>query len=155
MVGLMMQTLFETGTRVNEFTSFNAEDIYFEELRMIVQEGKGSKRREIPIDEGLGRLLATHLTKRKSGPLFRSQRGKRFSDRRIQQIVEDIAEDANILSIKVTPHSLRHTRLTFLSEDGMGKDYIQQFAGHESTETTEIYTKTAALDLDREFRKLN
>lgn len=36
----------------------------------------------------------------------------------------------------------------------MSKDYLQHFAGHESTETTEIYTRTAALDLDREFRKI-
>lgn len=39
--GLMMQTLFETAARVDEFTSLNADDVYFEELRIVIRSGKG------------------------------------------------------------------------------------------------------------------
>ena len=38
-VGLMMQVLFETALRVDEFTSLDAEDIYFDELKIIVKSG--------------------------------------------------------------------------------------------------------------------
>ncbi len=151
--GLMMQTLFETAARVDEFTSLNADDIYFEELRIVIRSGKGNKRREVPIEEHLGRLLSTHLKERKTGPVFRTQRGTRFTNRRIQQIVKEITEAADISSIEVTPHTLRHTRATFLAEDGMGKDYLQVFLGHDLPNTTQVYTKTAAIDTDREFRK--
>ena len=153
-VGVMMQTLFETAARVDEFTSLNANDIYFQEMRIVIKSGKGSKRREVPIDEHLVRLLSTHLKKRKSGPVFRTQRTKRYTNRRIQQIVKEIAELAQIKSIDVTPHTLRHTRATFLAEDGMAKDYLQIFLGHDQPSTTEIYTRTAAIDMDGEFRKL-
>ncbi|BDS15696.1 tyrosine-type recombinase/integrase [Aureispira anguillae] len=153
-IGLMMQVLFETATRVDEFTSFNADDIYFEELRIVIQSGKGDKRREVPIEENLARLLSTHLKDRRSGPIFRTQRNGRFTNRRIQQIVKEIAEIAQITSIEVTPHTLRHSRATFLAEDGMGKDYLQVFLGHDQPTTTEIYTKTAAMDTDKEFRRI-
>ncbi len=136
--GLMMQTLFETVARVDEFTSLNADDIYFEELGIVIRSGKGDKRREVPIEEHLARLLSTQLKKRKTGPVFRSQRGTRFTNRRIQQIVREIAEAAVISSIEVTPHTLRHTRATFLAEDGMGKDHIQVFLGHDLPGTTQI-----------------
>ena len=151
-VGVMMQALFETAARVDEFTSLNADDIYLEEMRIIIKSGKGSKRREVPIEENLVRLLSTHLKERKSGPIFRTQRTKRYTNRRIQQIVKEIAALARIKSIDVTPHTLRHTRATFLAEDGMGKDYLQIFLGHDQPGTTEIYTKTAAIDVDRAFR---
>lgn len=81
--GLMMQTLFETAARVDEFTNLNADDIYFEELRIVIRSGKGNKRREVPIEEHLVRLLSTHLKERKTGPVFRTQRGTRFTNRRV------------------------------------------------------------------------
>lgn len=150
-VGLMMQTLFETAARVDEFTSLNASDIYFNELRLIIRSGKGNKRREIPIEENLGRLLSTHLKDRKSGPIFRTRRNERYTNRRIQQLVKEIASNAQIYSLDVTPHTLRHTRATFLAEDGMAKDYLQVFLGHDQPDTTQIYTNTAAIDTRKAF----
>ena len=152
-VGLMMQTLFETAVRVDEFVNLQADDLYFEELKIIVRHGKGDKRREVPIELHLSRQLAGHLEQRKTGPIFRSTRGKQFTARRIQQIVVELAAAAEIISIDVTPHTLRHTRATFLAEDGMSKDALQSMLGHENGETTEIYTKTAAIDVQSAFRK--
>ena len=150
-VGLMMQTLYETAARVDEFTSLNANDVYFNELRIVIRSGKGDKRREVPIEEHLGRLLSTHLKDRKSGPIFRTRRNERYTNRRIQQIVKEIAGRAKIYSLDVTPHTLRHTRATFLAEDGMAKDYLQVFLGHDQPDTTQIYTATAAIDTQKAF----
>lgn len=55
---------------MDEFTSFNADDIYFEELRIVIQSGKGDKRREVTIEENLARLLSIHLKDRKSGSIL-------------------------------------------------------------------------------------
>ena len=96
-VGLMMQTLYETAARVDEFTSLNANDVYFNELRIVIRSGKGDKRREVPIEEHLGRLLSTHLKDRKSGPIFRTRRNERYTNRRIQQIVKEIAANAKTI----------------------------------------------------------
>jgi site-specific recombinase XerD len=152
LTGLMMQTLYETGTRVNEFTNLNADDIMIEEKRITIREGKGDKRREVPIEEHLARSLQIHLNGREAGPLFLSTRGKRFTNRRIQQIVSDITTEAGIKK-DVTPHSMRHTRLTQLAEDGINVEELKDFAGHEKIETTQIYIRTAASNLEASFRK--
>lgn len=96
-------------------------------------------------------MLSTHLKDRESGPIFRTRRNERYTNRRIQQIVKEIAANAKIYSLDVTPHTLRHTRATFLAEDGMAKDYLQVFLGHDQPDTTQIYTATAAIDTQRAF----
>lgn len=149
-IGLMMSTLYETAARVEEFVNLEADDIYSKELRIVIKDGKGSKRREVPITENLRQALLIHLKGREQGYIFYSRNNRRYSTRRIQQLVGQIAKAANI-SMNVTPHTLRHTRATLLAEGGMSKDLLQLFLGHEKPETTEIYTKTAALNMQEGF----
>lgn len=151
-IGLMITTLYETGVRVDEFVNLRPEDLYIDELRIIVKSGKGDKRREVPITKELSRALQIHLGERKNGFLFESKRHNKFTTRRIQQIVKELGLEADI-SQTITPHTLRHTRATLLAEKGMAKDLLQSFFGHEKPETTEIYTRTAALDVQKGFQE--
>lgn len=135
--GLMMRTLFETGTRVGTFVRVDASDIAFRdrEIRVV---GKGNKARDIPILRSLANELRLHLGKRRSGPLFRSRQGGRYSKRRIQQIAKETAADAG-LAKTVYPHLLRHTVAQHLSDRGMPEELLQQFLGHAHPETTQVY----------------
>ena len=139
---LMMQTLYETAVRVSEFTALQADDLMYDQRRLVVRRGKGDKRREVIISPELATMLRLHLNDRRSGPLFRSQRGGSYSDRRIQHIVEEVAAAAGIGS-RVSPHTLRHTRATLLTEAGMTREELGPLLGHEKSDTTDIYTKTA------------
>jgi site-specific recombinase XerD len=140
--GLMMQTLYETAVRVDEFTNLRVEHFLYEQRRLVVVAGKGDKRREIPLTSNLANMLRIHNSDRSEGPLFCSSRGKAFTSRRIQQIVNDVAESAS-LTTHLTPHILRHTRATDLVEAGMTRDQLRSLLGHEKSDTTDIYTRTA------------
>ena len=71
--GLMMQVLLETGARVSEFIQLRVEDLSLEERALVIQYGKGGKRREVPMRRELVQLLQIHLDKRRAEPLFGSR----------------------------------------------------------------------------------
>ena len=154
--GLMMQTLLETGTRVSEFVQIRIEDISFSERILIIEEGKGGKRREIPLRRELTKLLQMHLGQRQAGFLFRSrERGAggtpfSYSRQRIGQIVRQVARKAGIRK-RIYPHLLRHTIATRLLNQGMTITEVQRFLGHEDISTTQIYAVTSAASLRKRF----
>src|SRR3954453_12641827 len=82
-LGLMMQTLLETGTRVSEFTALRVEDVSLTERVVTIEDGKGGKCREVPIRAELARLLALHIGKRRAGPLFPSREKGRGAKPRV------------------------------------------------------------------------
>ena len=130
-VGLMMQVLLETGTRVSEFVALRVEDVSLAERAIIIEDGKGGKRREVPMRPELARLLALHIGRRRSGPLFVSRqkradgRPPAFTRQRIGQIVRQIARDAGI-GKRIYPHLLRHTMATRLLAIGMDITDVQE-----------------------------
>lgn len=145
--GLMMQTLLETGCRVSEFIEIRIEDVSFSERLITIQNGKGSKRREIPIRKDLAQQLKIHIENRKAGVLFKSrQKPHKYTRQRIGQIVREIARNAGI-NKRIYPHLLRHTVATKLLNLGMDIAEVQKFLGHEDIATTQLYAvmKTSTL----------
>ena len=156
LIGLMMQTLLETGTRVSEFTALRVEHISLAERTLLIEAGKGGKRREIPIQAELSRLLSMHIGKRRAGPLFISRQKRRQSElrvytrQRIGQIVREIARETGI-SKRIYPHLLRHTMATRLLALGMDITDVQKYLGHEDIGSTRIYAETSVAMLRRKF----
>src|SRR6185295_146462 len=105
--GLLIKTLFQTGVRVSEFVNLKVEDVFFEEQMILIAKAKGGKSRYVPILPDLAQELRTHLGQRTVGYLFETNRATRYSPRRIQQIIKETAEQAQITK-RVYPHLLRH-----------------------------------------------
>ena len=150
-IGLMMQTLLETGCRVSEFIELRVEDISFLERVITIQKGKGGKRREVPIRKELAKQLKIHIAKRKAGPLFKSrQKPYKYTRQRIGQIVRSVAQKAAIRK-RIYPHLLRHTVATKLLNLGMGIAEVQKFLGHEDIATTQLYASMNTSTLRKRF----
>ena len=154
--GTMMQTLLETGARVSEFIHLRVEDVSFAERVVTITDGKGGKRREVPIRRELAQLLQTHIGRRRSGPLFRSrQRGSgphpyTYTRQRIGQMVREVARAAGLRK-RIYPHLLRHTMATKLLNLGLGIADVQRFLGHDDIATTQVYAVTSVATLRRKF----
>src|SRR3954447_8008657 len=158
-IGLMLQTLLETGARASELVQLRIEDVSLAERVITIREGKVERRRELPIRRELAQLLGLHIGSRRAGPLFTSrQRGSGptphvLTRQRVGQIVRIVAVGAGI-SKRVYPHLLRHTVATRLLALGMDITDLQRFLGHESITTTRLYAETTAATLQRRFDQL-
>jgi integrase/recombinase XerD len=135
------------------------EDVSLVERVITIRQGKGGKRREVPIRRDLAQLLRLHIGAQRAGPLFASrQEGSGpmphvLTRQRDGQIVRAVAIAAGI-SKRVYPHLLRHTVATRLLALGMDITDLQRFLGHESIATTRLYAETTAATPQRRFDQL-
>jgi len=148
----ILEVMYGCGLRVSEVTTLRISNIFAGEgfVRIL---GKGSKERLVPIHRRALRAIELYLTDRRqqetlpqhSDILFLNLRGHPLSRVYIFQMVKDLARKAGIQK-NISPHTFRHSFATHLMEGGADLRAIQQMLGHESIQTTEIYTH-----LDKEY----
>lgn len=149
----ILELLFSTGLRISELTALNKEQLSFllakepvktVELSII---GKGKRVRTVYVSPRAAGWIKKYLRARSndfSGALFTNARTKnpearRLSARAIQTMISRCAARAG-LSKKVTPHTLRHSYATDLLSRGADLRSVQEFLGHKSVATTQVYT---------------
>jgi len=88
-------------------------------------------------------------------PAFFVGRGdRRLSGAAVYKIVRMYMEFSGITEY-ASPHTWRHTIATLMRERGADLLFLKEFLGHESTATTEIYTKLARDRLRGEFDRFH
>lgn len=142
---LILMFLYYAGLRLSEARNLRRQDIDFERGLVHIKWAKGEKERVVFLHDMLRELLREYGI-RKSGIILNSERGGKYNERTIQQIVKNAAKKAGIEK-KTTPHTLRHSFATHLLEGGADIRYIQQLLGHKSLRTTQIYTYVANKDI--------
>ncbi len=145
---VVLALLYYAGLRLSEVRNLKWQNIDFERGLIHIKQAKGEKERIVFLHDRLRELL-TGYGIRKSGTILYSERGGRYNERTIQQIVKNASKKAGIKK-RVTPHILRHSFATHLLEAGADIRYIQQLLGHKSLRTTQIYTHVA----NRNIKKL-
>ena len=144
---LILMFLYYAGLRLDEVRNLKWRDIDFDRDLIHIKTAKGEKERVIFLHPKLKKMLEIYGIS-KQGLIFRSQRGKRYNERTIQEIVKNTAKKAKITK-RATPHTLRHSFATHLLEAGADIRYIQQLLGHKSLKTTQIYTHIANRDIKK------
>ena len=140
----MLELLYSCGLRVSELTALRLSDLFFGEgyIRVL---GKGSKQRLVPIGNVARERVMMYMDCRESKKakdkdiLFLNNRGKALTRVMIFTIIREAVERAGI-DKTVSPHTFRHSFATHLLAGGASIRQVQEMLGHESIETTEIYT---------------
>ena len=158
----LLQLLLQTGLRVGELTSLKLGDVQIRDRSGQVQVREGNKEREIPLNASARRALGAYLQLRHEAqpgdPLFLSDRDRAFSPRAIQTLLQRLTRRAKIARLRVTPHLLRHTfALNYLHQNPGKLVQLANLLGHESLDTTAIYTQPSGEELaeDLERSQLN
>ena len=152
----VLEVLFSTGMRVAELVSLNRNQIHLKpgqknlEISII---GKGNRPRPIYFSERALYWLTKYLNSRHDDDqaVFIHYKGPKSSQLRlttksIENIVKKYAIQAGI-SVHTVPHTLRHSFATDLLGNGVDIRTVQEFLGHKSILTTQIYTHVVSKKL--------
>ena len=155
----MLELLYSCGLRVSELTALRLSDLFFGEGYIRVM-GKGSKQRLVPVGNVARERIMIYMDCRKAKDsknkdiLFLSNRGGALTRVMVFYVIRDAVERAGI-DKTVSPHIFRHSFATHLLAGGASIRQVQEMLGHESIETTEIYTHLDTSRLRETIEKLS
>jgi site-specific recombinase XerD len=148
----MLGIYYGCGLRKSEGTVLMVADILTERKQVFVRKGKGCKERYVPITAGNlnyiteylqnGRIFLLSKAQTNTEAFFVNQYGTSCSDQALTYRIDKLVKRSNSSSLqskKPTLHTLRHSIATHLLQQGMEIEMIQQFLGHASLETTQLY----------------
>ena len=151
----LIDFMYSTGCRVSELINVEESDIDIEEA-FVRLEGKGSKQRIVPLGSKVLINIERYLPlrkkdkKNKNNKLFVSKSYKNLDRTAVFRIIKSTGVKAGIRK-KLYPHILRHSAATHMLEGGCDLRTVQEFLGHSSVSTTQIYTKVTKAFLEEAF----
>lgn len=156
----ILETLYATGIRRSELANLETYDIQPLQGTLMVRLGKGQKDRIVPISQRACDYVQTYqnlarpcLANENSGrTIFLSNFGNPLQPEYISKIARIYVEKSGI-KVEGACHIFRHTMATLMLENGADTRHIQKILGHESLNTTQIYTKVSIKKLKEVHQK--
>lgn len=150
---VLLELLYDTAIRRAEIGGIKLADLDVDAgfIRIV---GKGNKERVVPVSARVCQLVKNYLLAVRPefvkgddpGFLFLNRKGGCMHLRRIWVLVKQYASKAK-LKKNITTHTFRHTCVTHMLRNGAPIRHLQEMLGHESLESTQIYTHVTINDL--------
>jgi integrase/recombinase XerD len=132
------------GLRIGEALALRVKDFEPDSGTLVVQRGKGGKRRIVGVDAGTVALVSRWLEARRrrcisnGAPLFCTLAGRQLDQSYIRHMLPRIARKAGI-ERRVHAHGLRHAFAVDLVGSGAPLYVVRDALGHASIATTQVY----------------
>jgi integrase/recombinase XerD len=157
---LIIEILYDTGIRRGELAGLKITDIDHSAGYLHIRNGKGGKDRVVPVSQRVCKLIRnyrlfirpTFVNGDDPGYLILNKYGNQLVGNGIYSEVRLAVEQSGIKK-KITTHSLRHTCATHMLKNGAPIRHIQEMLGHDSLESTQIYTRVTINDLKKAHRQ--
>ena len=140
---VLLQLLYSTGMRLSEVIGLHilSFDPGAATLRVL---GKGGKERLLPLSAVLVQKLNAYIQERESlpavsGHLLVTQKGEALRPRAVYDTVKKYLSQVTTIS-KRSPHVLRHSFATHLTNAGADLNAVKELLGHSSLAATQVYT---------------
>jgi site-specific recombinase XerD len=159
-----LRLMYHCGLRVGETVAIEVRDLHGKETppRLHIRNGKGGKDRYVPVAPAMIQELRDWWIVHRNQKFLFPSPGRGWADRTLSlsqamtgstapmsvssvQMAYRLARAASGVNSASTTHSLRHSYATHLLEEGVSLRQISQYLGHESLDTTVIYTHLTAL----------
>lgn len=151
----MLEVLYSTGIRRMELSRLRVSDLLFGRGLVLVREGKGRKDRYVPIGRRAVHWVSAYLERVRplwcaperggagidgDGFLWLTASGGALSYKTITILVGGCFRLAGFTRAGSNCHLFRHSMATHLMENGADLRAVQEILGHESIQSTQIYT---------------
>ena len=152
---IVLEILYDTGIRRAEMAAITTADLDLDGGYIHIRSGKGDKDRVVPLCQpGLQPGIRSYLLSvrpafvqgKDTGYLILNRWGDRMNANGIWAVVKRCAEQAGIRK-NISTHTFRHTCATHMMKNGAPVRHVQELLGHESLESTQIYTHVTINDL--------
>lgn len=149
---IVLEILYDTAIRRAEVSAIKLADLDLDGGYLQVH-GKGDKDRVVPLSRRVCELVRNYLLMvrpayvqgKDRGHLILNRWGERMDANGIWAVVKRCGKLAKL--DKVSTHTLRHTCATHMLRNGAPVRHLQEMLGHESLESTQIYTHVTINDL--------
>ncbi len=155
---LIFEILYQLGIRRNELINLKEKDIDKSAGNIKVL-GKGNKERIIPVNKELLNEIELYIFEKQkefpslnSDQLLVSQKGKPLNPKYVYNIVRNNLGKISTVQRK-SPHVLRHTFATHLTNNGAQINAIKELLGHSSLASTQIYTHNTIEKLKEVYKQ--
>lgn len=155
---LILQILYNTGMRQAELIGLKESQVDYAKSSIKVL-GKGSKERIIPISGELLEAIKSYVAAKNSQItiadrhyLLVKQDGKQLYPKWVYNVAKKYLSMVTTID-KRSPHILRHTFATHLSNNGADLNAVKELLGHSSLAATQVYTHNTIEKLKDIYRK--
>jgi site-specific recombinase XerD len=134
------------GLRVSEALALRPKDIDPSAATVVIQRGKGGKRRVVGLDSGTAAVVERWSQTRatlgvpRTAPLICTLAGGPIDSSYVRHLLPRLAKCAGITK-RVHAHALRHSFAVELEREGATLSTIRDLLGHTSAATTDRYLR--------------
>lgn len=155
---IIMDLLYSTGMRRSELVNLRIEDIDLQRLQLKVL-GKGNKERLIPFGKQLKDSVQKYINLRyntfpeaRTRHLLLTNKGEAPKAQLVYNVVKKYLSLVTTAE-KKSPHVLRHSFATHLSNNGADINAIKELLGHANLAATQIYTHNSIEKLKKVYQQ--
>ena len=155
---ILITLFYTTGMRLSELVNLKESQVDFGKKQVKVL-GKGNKERIIPIGQEIVGMIAEYIKYKKKefesvdNTLLVTEKGKKMYTKYPYLLVRSfLGSEVKTLN-KKSPHVLRHSFATHLSNNGADLNAIKELLGHSSLAATQIYTHNTIEKLKTVYKK--
>ncbi|MBM3946795.1 MAG: site-specific tyrosine recombinase XerD [SAR202 cluster bacterium] len=158
----ILELLYATGMRVSELVALDLAQLNLAEGNGYVRcIGKGDKERVVQLHDAAVQAIRAYLIRGRPNSIkddgderavFVNRRGERLTRQGCWLILKEHAHRAGITT-HVTPHVLRHSFATHMLRGGATLRQVQEWLGHASITTTQVYTLLTDQHVREEYDK--
>ncbi len=147
----ILSLFYGCGLRRSEAEKLNVKEVSFKNNILYIREGKGKKRREIPLSSKVKSDLEIYYYKERGqylkqrtelafmvGDRGRRMRGETFN-KYLKRLLKQTGNQ-DLIEKEISLHHLRHSIATHLLENGLPIEKVRDFLGHQELDTTQVYT---------------